>query len=136
MPSQYVILRVAEHPDPLGNAWRALNLRQLIETSGLLSRAPEADDTRRCGKQPGRWPGGVSNDDHDRGGGMNHQQPGEPWAVLADYEPTAVLGGFVLPMTNVEYIIEPGPGRTTRYQARLVRFKRGAREAGLSSDSA
>jgi hypothetical protein len=71
---------------------------------------------------------------------MNHQQPGEPWAVLADYEPpsepTAVLGGFVLPLTNVEYIIEPGPGRTTRYQARLVRFKRGAREAGLSSDSA
>jgi hypothetical protein len=44
MPSQDVILRVAEHPDPLGNAGRALNLRQLIETSGLLSRAPEAGE--------------------------------------------------------------------------------------------
>jgi hypothetical protein len=43
-PSQYVILRVAEHPDPLGNAGRALNLRQLTETSGLLSRAPEAGE--------------------------------------------------------------------------------------------
>jgi hypothetical protein len=43
-PSQYVILRVAEHPDPLGNANRARSLRQLIETSGLLSRAPEAGE--------------------------------------------------------------------------------------------
>ena len=103
---------------------------------GLASRAPEAGEYEALREAARRWPGGVSNDDHDRGGGMNHQQPGEPWAVLADYEPTAVLGGFVLPMTNVEYIIEPGPGRTTRYQARLVRFKRGAREAGLSSDSA
>jgi hypothetical protein len=41
-PSQYVILRVAEHPDPFGNANRAHALRQLIETSGLLSRAPKA----------------------------------------------------------------------------------------------
>jgi hypothetical protein len=40
-PGQYVILRINEHPDPLGNAGRAYNLRQLIETSGLLSRAPE-----------------------------------------------------------------------------------------------
>jgi hypothetical protein len=43
-PSQYVILRVAEHPDPFGNANRARSLRQLIETSGLLSRAPEAGE--------------------------------------------------------------------------------------------
>ncbi len=39
--SQYVILRVNEHPDAFGNAGRALTLRRLIETSHLLSRAPE-----------------------------------------------------------------------------------------------
>ena len=43
-PSQYVILRVAEHPDPLGNANRAQSLRQLIKGSGYLSRAPEAGE--------------------------------------------------------------------------------------------
>jgi hypothetical protein len=40
-PSQYVILRIDEHPAPIVNAGRARSLRQLIETSGLLSRAPE-----------------------------------------------------------------------------------------------
>lgn len=43
-PSQYVILHVAESADPIGNANRARSLRQLIETSGFLSRAPEAGE--------------------------------------------------------------------------------------------
>jgi hypothetical protein len=38
-PSRYVILRVDEHPDPLGNVNRADSLRQLIDSSGYLSRA-------------------------------------------------------------------------------------------------
>ena len=42
--NQYVILRVAERPDPYGNANRARSLGQLIETSGLLSRAPKAGE--------------------------------------------------------------------------------------------
>jgi|HubBroStandDraft_6_1064221.scaffolds.fasta_scaffold51303_2 hypothetical protein len=44
VPSQYVILRVAEQPDPPGNANRARSLRQLIETSGYVARAPEAGE--------------------------------------------------------------------------------------------
>ncbi len=43
-PSQYVILHVAEAHDPMGNANRAHSLRQLIETSGFLSRAPETGE--------------------------------------------------------------------------------------------
>ena len=43
-PSRYVILRVDEHPDPLSNAERGRTLRQLVETSGLLSRAPKAGE--------------------------------------------------------------------------------------------
>jgi hypothetical protein len=39
-PSDYVILRVAESDEKYGNVNRARSLRQLIETEGLLSRAP------------------------------------------------------------------------------------------------
>jgi len=39
-PSGYVVLRVAESDEKYGNVNRARSLRQLIETEGLLSRAP------------------------------------------------------------------------------------------------
>jgi hypothetical protein len=39
-PSDYVILRVAESGEKYGNVNRAKSLRQLIETEGLVSRAP------------------------------------------------------------------------------------------------
>jgi hypothetical protein len=38
-PTDYVVLRVNESPS--GNENRALSLRQLIERSGYLARAPE-----------------------------------------------------------------------------------------------
>jgi len=39
-PSDYVVLRVAESDEKYGHVNRARSLRQLIETEGLLSRAP------------------------------------------------------------------------------------------------
>jgi len=39
-PSDYVVLRVAESDEKYGNVNRAHSLRQLIETEGLVSRAP------------------------------------------------------------------------------------------------
>lgn len=41
-PSDYVILRVSENP--AGNANRAHNLRQLIETDGYIARAPSSGE--------------------------------------------------------------------------------------------
>jgi len=43
-PSDYVILRVAESDEKYGNVNRAHSLRQLIETEGLVSRAPTAGE--------------------------------------------------------------------------------------------
>lgn len=43
-PSDYVIMRVAESDEKYGNVNRALSLRQLIETEGLVSRAPAAGE--------------------------------------------------------------------------------------------
>jgi hypothetical protein len=44
VPTRYVILRVAESTDQFDNTDRARSLRQLIDTSGYLSRAPEAGE--------------------------------------------------------------------------------------------
>jgi len=43
-PSDYVIMRVAESDEKYGNVNRALSLRQLIVTEGLVSRAPTAGE--------------------------------------------------------------------------------------------
>ncbi len=43
-PSDYVIFRVAESDEKYGNVNRAHSLRQLIETEGLVSRAPTAGE--------------------------------------------------------------------------------------------
>jgi hypothetical protein len=40
VPSDYVILRVAESEEKYGNANRALSLRQLIDTEHFIARAP------------------------------------------------------------------------------------------------
>ena len=43
-PCDYVILRVAESGEKYGNVNRARDLRQIIETEGLISRAPTAGE--------------------------------------------------------------------------------------------
>lgn len=43
-PSDYVILRVAESDEKHGNVNRARSLRQIIETSGYISRPPTAGE--------------------------------------------------------------------------------------------
>ena len=43
-PSDFVIMRVAESDEKYGNVNRALSLRQLIETEGLVARAPTAGE--------------------------------------------------------------------------------------------
>jgi hypothetical protein len=44
VPSDYVVLRVAESDQKYGNVNRAHSLRQLIETQGAISRPPSAGE--------------------------------------------------------------------------------------------
>jgi 2-polyprenyl-6-methoxyphenol hydroxylase-like FAD-dependent oxidoreductase len=44
VPCDYVVLRIAESTEKYGNANRAHDLRQLIETEGCVSRAPTAGE--------------------------------------------------------------------------------------------